>query len=50
VQGLVETLGGKVWFVSQENVGSTFYFSLPLKTTASRQSADLTGRKEVLES
>jgi PAS domain S-box-containing protein len=30
VKGLVDTLGGKVWFTSTENVGSSFYLSLPL--------------------
>lgn len=29
VKGLVQTLGGKVWFKSEENVGTTFYVSLP---------------------
>ena len=29
VKGLVDALGGKVWFKSQEGIGSTFYFSIP---------------------
>jgi signal transduction histidine kinase len=28
---LVEGQGGKIWFESQENVGTTFYFTLPKK-------------------
>ncbi|HZJ73661.1 MAG TPA: YfiR/HmsC family protein [Perlabentimonas sp.] len=30
-KGLVELMGGNMWFDSQEGKGSTFYFSLPLK-------------------
>lgn len=28
-KGIVELLGGKIWFTSEANVGSTFYFSIP---------------------
>ncbi len=31
-QHLVKLMGGTVWFESEENEGSTFYFSLPLAT------------------
>jgi PAS domain S-box-containing protein len=32
VKSIVDNLGGKVWFKSKENQGSTFYFELPLAT------------------
>ena len=28
-KGLIEGLGGKIWFNSQEGLGTTFYFSMP---------------------
>jgi signal transduction histidine kinase len=34
VRSIVDNLGGKVWFKSKENQGSTFYFELPLVTMA----------------
>lgn len=36
VKGLVDAIGGRVWFTSKENAGSSFYFSLPQKTSSVR--------------
>ena len=34
VKGVIEKLGGKINFTSKENKGSTFWFSLPIKSTS----------------
>jgi PAS domain S-box-containing protein len=39
VQGLVEAVGGKIWFKSAEGKGTTFYFSLPKSRRAARKPA-----------
>jgi len=38
VKGLISQLGGKVWFKSVENEGSTFYVSLPKQSTGKADS------------
>jgi signal transduction histidine kinase len=31
VKGLIDALGGKIWFESEEGKGSTFFVELPMK-------------------
>lgn len=47
VKAIVESSGGKVWFESKENEGTTFYFTLPLAGShpkGGRESIELTKR------
>lgn len=48
IKTIAETLGGELWFESQENVGSSFHFSLPkpVKTGVRRQAAVMTGPRK----
>ncbi|MEI6690566.1 MAG: ATP-binding protein [bacterium] len=34
---IIESMQGKIWFTSKENMGTTFYFSLPLKGVNPKQ-------------
>lgn len=42
VRGLVEALGGKIWFESEENQGTTFFVTLPKREQGLRRSQRLT--------
>jgi len=39
VRGIVENAGGKIWFESEENKGTTFFVTLPLKGMVKKEGA-----------
>ncbi len=45
VQGLLEALQGKIWFKSEEGVGTSFYFSLPRASKVARVDTSLLNTK-----
>ena len=40
-KGIVETMGGKIWFNSKVDKGSTFFFTLPIKPKSAAEEQDL---------
>jgi len=47
VKGLVNLLNGKIWLTSSTGVGSTFYFSLPVKKSFTPQTDEPIIEKEI---
>ena len=39
--GSIQAQGGKIWFESEENKGTTFFVQLPLKMAGEEQKAEL---------
>ncbi len=38
VKSILNHIGGDVWFLSKENEGTTFYFTIPLMRTSEKES------------
>jgi PAS domain S-box-containing protein len=48
-KGLVELMGGNIWVISEEDKGSTFYFSLPVIFQTSKVISESTRKSAKLE-